>query len=73
MAENDIPSETLQKLGRNVAGKVLVRWVGEGNYSALRENCVELLARNKTDEYRANKSNHISKMYHLALSEIIED
>ena len=73
VAQNDIPSETLQKLGRNVAGKVLVRWVGEGNYSALRENCVELLARNKTDEYRANKSNHISKMYHLALSEIIED
>ena len=73
VTQEEVPPETLAKLGRNLVGKVLVRWMGEGNYSALRDNCVELLARNKIDEYRANRSNYISKMYHLAVSELIDD
>lgn len=73
VTKDDVPPDTLGKLGRKVDGKVFVRWVGEGRYTSLNEKCVELLARNKTDEYRANRSNYIIEMYHLAFSELIDD
>ena len=49
-----------------------MKWWGEENFSSLLESNVELLARNKVDEYRANRSKTISKMYHLAVAELLE-
>ena len=44
VSRDEVPNITLQKIGRNLNGKILVKWRGENNYSALRENCVEQLA-----------------------------
>ena len=72
VSRDEVPEIALRKLGRNLDSKILIKWWGENNYSALRDNCVEQLARNRVDEYRAHRSNQITKMYHLAVAELID-
>ena len=68
----DVPQNILHQLGRNLDGKTIVKWWGEENFSALHEKNVDMLARNKIDEFRANRSALISKMYHKAVAETID-
>ena len=73
MGRDELPDDILQYLGRNLDGKHIVKWWGEENFSALEESKVEPLARNKTDELRANRSQYISKLYHQAVAETIDE
>lgn len=68
-----VPPQVLQHLGRNLDKKQIVKWWGEENFSALDEKNIEPLARNKSDEFRANRSTYISKLYHQALAETISE
>ena len=52
---------------------MIVKWWDEDNYSALSEADVEPLAQNRIDEFRANRSAKISRAYHKAVAETIED
>ena len=45
---------------------------GEGNFSVITESNVEPLAQNKVDEHRATQSPQIAKVYHSALSKLID-
>ena len=47
------------------------RW-GEGKFSVITESNVEPLARNKVDEHRAIRSSQIAKVYHSALTEVLD-
>ena len=73
VSNEDVPANTMRSLGRNLVGKVIVKWWGEENYSALQEKNVEKLARNQIDEFRANRSQLISKMYYQAVAETIDE
>ena len=73
VGQEEVPELVLQHLGRNLDGKHLVKWWGEDNFSTLEESKIEHLARNKIDELRANRSKHISKLYHQAVAETIDD
>ena len=68
------PENIRQYLGRNLEGKRIVKWWGEENISTLAEKNVEPLARNQADEFRANRSKLINKLYDKVVAEsIIED
>ena len=54
-------------------GKVIVKWWGEENYSAIAESKGECLSQNKIDEHQATRSTQIAKAYHSALSETLSD
>ena len=70
----DIPENIRQYLRRSLVGKRIVRWWSEKNVSALAEKNMESLARNQLDEFWANRSKLISKLYNQAVSEnIVED
>ena len=64
---DDVPESTMKNLGRNILDEVLVKWWGEESYSALLEKNFKPLARNQVDEFRANRSQRISKLYHEAV------
>ena len=64
-----VPKDILREFGRSLQGKIIVKWWGEEMYAALLERQVEILARNKIDEFRATKSTLISKLYHQAVVE----
>ena len=68
---DEVPNDIYNKLGKKTEGKVIVKWWDENNYSMLPGNKVELLARNKIDEFRANRSSQIAKAYHSALADMI--
>ena len=68
--DSEAPINIANKLGKQ-SGKLIVCW--DGNYSSLPENKIELLGQNKIDEFRANRSAKISKAYHLAVAELIDE
>ena len=69
--DSEVPINVASKLGKQ-SGKLIVKW-WDGNYSSLPENKIELLGRNKIDEFRANRSAKIGKEYHLAVAELIDE
>ena len=66
------PEPVLQKLTKNIQGKVFVKWWREDNFSVITESNVEPLAQNKVDERRATRSAQIAKEHHSTLSEVID-
>ena len=42
-SNEEVPDNILKKLGRNLMGKMIVKWWGEENYSALPECRIERL------------------------------
>ena len=69
--QNEIPEHVLQKLTKNIQGKLFVKCWGEDNFSVITESNVEPLAQNKVDEHRPTRSSQMPKAHHSALSEVI--
>ena len=69
--QNEIPEQVLQKLTKNIQGKLFAKCWGEDNFSVITESNVEPLAQNKVDEHRPTRSSQMPKAHHSALSEVI--
>ena len=66
--QNEIPDYVLQKLTKNIQGKVFVKWWWGDNFSVISESNIEPLAQNKVDKHRATRFAQIAKAHHSSLS-----
>ena len=66
--QNEIRDYVLQKLTKNIQGKVFVKWWWGDNFSVITESNVEPLAQNKVDKHRATRFAQIAKAHHSSLS-----
>ena len=62
----DIPS-ALQKRFSNTNAKLLVKWFGENNFSAVATTQIDFLGENLVDAARASRSKYIMEQYNIAL------
>ena len=51
----------------SVKNKLIIKWIGEDNYSSVTYNQVDVLGENLSDDTRATKSKHIMQQYNVAL------
>ena len=64
---SDLPENLRSRFPSNE--KVIVKWIGEDNYSQVPSSHVDELGENLVDAARAAKSKHIMKQYNVALGQ----